>query len=87
MSAYRIIFTRRFHKDYAGLPRNVQDKADNQIRRLAEGAFTHPSLGFKKMAGEENVWEARVTINYRMVFMIDERYIVLLKIGTHDILR
>lgn len=84
--SYDIAFAKRFHKDYAVLPQAIQEKADQQICRLADGDFSYPSLRTKKMEGEENVWEASVTMNYRMVFSIDEDLIMFLRIGTHDTL-
>jgi mRNA interferase RelE/StbE len=84
--SYDIVFTRRFHKDYAGVPHVIQEKADQQICRLADGDSSYPSLRTKKMEGEENIWEASVTMNYRMVLSLEEDLITLLRIGTHDIL-
>jgi mRNA interferase RelE/StbE len=84
--SYDIAFTKRFHKDYAGLPQTIQEKADQQICRLADGDFSYPSLRTKKMEGEENIWEASVTMNYRMIYSLEEDLITLLRIGTHDIL-
>jgi len=84
--SYDIAFTKRFHKDYAVLPQVIQEKADQQICRLADGDFSYPSLRTKKMEGEENIWEASVTMNYRMVFSLDEDLLMFLRIGTHDTL-
>lgn len=84
--SYDIAFTKKFHKDYAGLPQVIQEKADQQICRLADGDFSYPSLRNKKMEGEENIWEVSVTMNYRMVFLLEDDLITLLRIGTLDIL-
>lgn len=86
MKKYRIAFTRRFQKDYAKLPPEIQSKADQQIHRLGKGDFSYPSLRVKKMTGEEKVWEASVTMNYRMVFDMERDLLTFLKIGLHDIL-
>ncbi|MBI2252744.1 MAG: hypothetical protein HYU63_08425 [Armatimonadetes bacterium] len=86
MKRYRILFAGRFHKDYLKLPQEIQKKADQQILRLAKGEFSHPSLRAKKMEGEEKVWEASVTKNYRLVFKLEYDLISFLKIGAHDIL-
>lgn len=83
---YRIIFTRRFQKDYRHLPPDIRDKADEQLRRLANAEFSHPSLRAKKMTGEEKIWEASVTMQYRIVFELEGDLLTFLKIGPHDIL-
>ena len=83
---YRIAFAIRFQKDYLKLPEEIQEKTDKQIRRLADGGFSYPSLRVKKIVGEEKVWEASITMNYRMVFYLEEDLVTLLRIGIHDIL-
>jgi len=85
MKKYEIVLTKKFHKDFKKLPKEIQQKAKEQIRRLATGDFSFPSLRVKKMAGEENIWEASVTMNYRIIFQLEKK-IIFLKIGTHDIL-
>ena len=85
MKNYKIVLTKRFHKDFKKLPKEIQKKSKEKIRRLATGDFSFPSLRVKKMAGEENIWEASVTMNYRIIFQLEEK-IIFLKIGTHDIL-
>lgn len=86
MKKYKIAYTQRFHKDYLNLPENIQKKTDEQIERLANGNFSYPSLRMKKIKGEENVWEASITMNYRMVFNLEKDLIMFFKIGSHDIL-
>jgi mRNA-degrading endonuclease YafQ of YafQ-DinJ toxin-antitoxin module len=39
------------------------------------------------MKGFENRWEARVTLHYRLIFSIEDDAYVLLRVGTHDLLR
>ena len=84
--SYRIVFTRRFQKDYAGLPKRIQEKVEQQIRRLAHGNFSLPSLRARKMEGEDKTWEASVTMNYRIVFDRTDDLLIFLRTGTHDIL-
>ena len=55
-----------FWKDYAGLPAKIRARADKQFALLRENPL-HPSLHFKKLTernGQE-IWSARVTLNYR----------------------
>lgn len=86
MKNYKIVFTRRFQKDYQKLPQEIQNKIDQQIRKLKKGDFFHPSLRSKKMEGDDKVWEASITMNYRLVFYLEDDIITFLKTGTHNIL-
>ena len=52
MENYKIIFTKKFHKDFKKLPAEIQKKSKQQIRRLSNGDFSFPSLRVKKMAGK-----------------------------------
>lgn len=78
--------TRRFAEDYASLPQSVRPRVDRALERLRENP-RHPSLQAKKMKGFENRWEARVTLNYRLIFSIEADAYILLRIGTHDLLK
>jgi mRNA-degrading endonuclease YafQ of YafQ-DinJ toxin-antitoxin module len=65
---------------------NVQARAEKAIRLLKENP-QHPSLRSKKILGVENVWEASVTMSYRMTYEVSGEALILRRIGTHDILR
>jgi mRNA interferase RelE/StbE len=78
--------TERFVTDYDRLPQRLQRRTDSALERLLENP-RHPSLQVKKMQGIENRWEARVTLHYRIIFMIESDAYVLLRVGTHDLLR
>jgi mRNA-degrading endonuclease RelE of RelBE toxin-antitoxin system len=82
----KISFTVPFKKDYRNLPQSIQDQVDKQIQRLLDNPH-HPSLNLKKMEGHRTIWEARVTIGYRMTFQIIEDTYALRRVGTHDILK
>jgi mRNA-degrading endonuclease YafQ of YafQ-DinJ toxin-antitoxin module len=45
-----------------------------------------PSLRTKKMHGLEDIWEARVTLSYRITFQRTGDTLLLRRIGTHDVL-
>jgi hypothetical protein len=48
----------------------------------------HPSLHFKRIKGSENLWEARVTQNYRIVLeQVTGEDFYIRTIGTHDVLK
>ena len=78
--------TERFAKDYVRLPQRLQDRVDKALGLLLENPG-HPSLQIKKIKGHENRWEGRVTLKYRFVFSIEGDAYLLLRIGTHDLLK
>lgn len=79
----KFIFSPEFKKGYKKLPGNIKKKTDKQLR-LLEKDFRYSSLRAKKMQGFENVWEARVTLNYRMCFSPTKETIFVLSVGPHD---
>jgi mRNA-degrading endonuclease YafQ of YafQ-DinJ toxin-antitoxin module len=81
-----ILWTPLFACDFQNLPGDVQARAERIIRLLAENP-RHPSLRSKKMQGVENIWEASVTLSYRITYEVRGETLVLRRVGTHDILR
>ena len=78
--------TETFIRLYKKLPADIQDRADKALILLESHPF-HPSLGHKKMAGHENIFEIRVSKNYRITYQKIDDTAYLRKIGTHDLLR
>ena len=78
--------TARFAADYDALPRQLRQRVDKALGLLLENP-RHPSLQVKKMEGYDNRWEGRVTLHYRFTFSIDGDTYVLLRVGTHDLLK
>ena len=78
--------TERFVRDYGRLPQRLQQRVDKALGLLLENP-RHPSLQVKKLKGQENRWEGRVTLHYRLTFSIENDTYVLLRVGTHDLLR
>ena len=78
--------TERFATDYDRLPQRLQRRTDRALEVLLENP-RHPSLQVKKMKGFENRWEARVSLHYRLIFTMEDDAYVLLRVGTHDLLR
>ena len=83
VATYR--FSNRFKKEYAGLPKEVQEAFDKKFRLLLNNPH-HPSLRVKKIKGTENRWEGSVTMNYRFTFQIFNDTVLFRRIGTHDLL-
>jgi mRNA-degrading endonuclease RelE of RelBE toxin-antitoxin system len=78
--------TAQFTKDYERLPQRLQDRVDKALGLLLENPH-HPPLQIKKITGREHRWEGRVTLQYRFVFSIEGDAHLLLRVGTHDLLR
>lgn len=82
----KLLFTKRFIRDYRKLPQQIQKANDKQLELLLFDP-QHPSLGIRKMHDPRNIWEGRVTESYRFTFQIQEDNYILRKVGTHDILK
>ncbi len=78
--------SKTFAKDYKRLPKNIQQKAERQLRTLIRD-WRHPSLSTKKMKGHTDIWEARVDYHHRITFQVTNDTLVLRTIGAHDILK
>jgi len=76
--------TDRFKKDYQKLPSDVQQRVDEKLRFLLRDP-RHPSLRVHKLRGAEGLWEFSVTMEYRVIFEIEDEYYVLLGAGPHRI--
>jgi mRNA-degrading endonuclease RelE of RelBE toxin-antitoxin system len=78
--------TARFAADYNRLPQPLQQRVDKALGLLLDNP-RHPSLQIKKMKGCEGRWEGRVSLHYRFIFTIEADAYVLLRVGTHDLLK
>lgn len=75
-----------FKKDYQGLSKEVRERVEKAIELLLTDP-RHPSLRTKKVQGTRGIWEASVTLKYRMTFEWEEEVLRLRRVGTHDILK
>ena len=78
--------TERFAQEHERLPPHVQRRVDRTLGLLLADP-RHPSLQIKKIKGYENRWGGRVTLHYRVIFRIESETYVLLRVGTHDLLK
>ena len=76
--------TTDFWQAYARLPENICRRADKQFEQL-RGNSQHPSLQFKKIGDRhgQEVWSARVTLNYRAIAVKREYGYLWFGIGDH----
>ena len=79
-------FLDSFKACYKRLPAGIQLRVDRTLQVLQTDP-RQPSLHTKKIKGPTNVWEAWVTLNYRVTFNWESDQIVLRRVGTHDILK
>jgi mRNA-degrading endonuclease YafQ of YafQ-DinJ toxin-antitoxin module len=83
----KVIVSATFAACFRALPKDVLARADKTIRLLAAkegGQPFHPSLRAKRVQGTLDIWEARVTMKYRLTFQIHEDTLYLRVIGDHD---
>lgn len=81
----KLQFTEAFRACYRRLPKEIQRRVDKTLLLLKENP-RHPSLHTKRMKGTHGIWEARVTLAYRITFAWLEDTAILRRVGTHDIL-
>ncbi len=81
-----IEFTNSFKADYQHLPAHIQKQTDKSLKLLVANP-RHSSLRVKRIQGTHDVWEARVTLAYRMTFNWKGDLVTLRRVGTHDIVK
>jgi plasmid maintenance system killer protein len=80
-------FTDSFVCDYRALPGSVKARTRKALRLLAEKT-RHPSLHTQKIQGlKQEIWEMRVTREYRLTFQWEGDTLTLRRLATHNILR
>lgn len=75
-----------FIRLYRKLPQDIRERTKKALE-LFQSNPNHPSLGHKKMAGRKDIFELRVSSNYRITYQRAGDTAYLRKIGTHDLLR
>ena len=78
--------TERFKKDFKKLPGEIQGRVGKTLDFLTTQP-RHPSLRTKKMEGASDIWEVRVSENYRITLQFVQEGILLRRIGTHNVLK
>lgn len=73
----------RFKKAYSSLSGEVKPRVKETLRKLAENP-RYLSLQAKKIKGTKDIWEARVSLDYRITFQIISDYFILRNVGHHD---
>ena len=78
--------THSFIKLYKKLPEELKERTKKSITLLQSNP-AHPSLNNKKMAGQKDIFEIRISKNYRLTYQKIGDAAYLRKLGTHDLLR
>ena len=72
-----------FWEAYRKLDGTVKARVKKAFRLWSQDHF-HPSLRFKCINDEENIWAVRVTLGYRAVGVLDGDTVTWFWIGSHD---
>jgi len=84
----KLIFPESFKRDFRKLPETIKRRAEAALRLLVSNPH-HPSLRVKKVKGEilkgySNIFEGRITRDYRFFFLIETDAYILLRCGRHE---
>jgi len=75
--------TRSFRQKLSNLPASVQEQAAKAYALWRRDPY-HPSLQFKRVSQRQLVYSARVSLNYRVLGLLESDHIYWYWIGTHD---
>lgn len=75
--------TRRFRRLFGKLPSDVQQEAKSAYR-LFRANPKHPSLQFKKLEGEDDIYSARIGLGYRALAIMKGNRTIWYRIGSHS---
>ncbi len=83
----KIFRTEPFKRDFEKLPNEIRRRTKIALRLLLSNPH-HPSLRVKKVRGEilkgyGNIFEGRITRDYRFFFLIETDSYILLRCGRH----
>ena len=69
-------------KQYQSLPTSIKKRFEKQLIYLL-GNLTHPSIHAKKYDESQDIWQGRVSRDYRFYFHIEGDTYVILTITRH----
>lgn len=72
-----------FWKAYRKLTKDIKHHAKKTYEIWRKNPF-HPSLHFKCISQEENMWSLRVSRGYRALCIFEKDLVVWFWIGSHD---
>ena len=74
--------TGKFIKQYEDLPKHIREQALSAYRKWKDNP-EHPSLFFKKVHEERNVFSVRISLDYRALGVLEEGVMIWYWIGSH----
>jgi mRNA-degrading endonuclease RelE of RelBE toxin-antitoxin system len=75
--------TKTFRKRLNDLPESVREQATKAYALWKEDPY-HSSLQFKRVSQRQPIYSARVSLNYRVLGLLESDQIYWYWIGTHD---
>jgi len=72
-----------FWRAYRSLDEGIRRRARKAYRLWAQNP-SHPSLRFKRINHEENIWSVRVTRGHRAIGVLEGDTVTWFWIGSHD---
>jgi hypothetical protein len=72
-----------FWDRYEKFDRDLKARARKAYRLWSEDPF-HPSLRFKCINREENIWSVRITLGYRALGILEGKTVTWFWVGGHD---
>jgi mRNA-degrading endonuclease RelE of RelBE toxin-antitoxin system len=72
-----------FWDTYRSLDKGIRRRARKAFRLWAQNPF-HPSLRFKCINAEEDIWSVRITLGYRAIGVLEGDTVTWFWIGSHD---
>ena len=72
-----------FLDKYQSLEKQVRQSASKAYQLWRENPF-HPSLHFKCINNEENIWSVKITRNYRAIRVLESDTVTWFWRGSHD---
>ena len=72
-----------FWAAYQSLDDDTKRRARKAFRLWTQNPF-HPSLGFKCISREENIWSLRISLSQRAIGLLEGDTVIWFWIGGHD---
>ena len=75
--------SKSFRTRLESLPASVQEQADKAYALWQDDPY-HPSLQFKRVSQKQPIYSARISINYRVLGLLEADRIYWYWVGAHD---
>jgi len=69
---------------YFPISRSTFNRTPNAPYQLFQSNPTHPGLQFKKLEGQDNIYSARIGLDYRALAVMKKDRVVWYWIGSHS---